>query len=97
MNSPMRPRALAQSEPNAEAVSQGFELLTMLALLGIVLVCTVGVMIGLRRARQRRARPIQREELEPIDAWDESGRRAATPSVRDLEAQSNDKLDDQHG
>jgi len=54
-------------------------LLLVFALLAIVLVCTAAVIFVLRRGRRMRTDARRHTRTDHVDAWTESGRRAATP------------------
>lgn len=71
----------AQSAPIDEAVRQGWSLLTMLSILGIILVATLLLVVVLRRTRRAREIESRRSPIDPRDPWTESAKRLDDPII----------------
>ena len=80
---------LAQSGPNPRptrehAMKEGFSLLIMVSLLGVLVVTMLSMWMVLRSSRRKRARPEPVPTDISVDAWAESARRMdETPSEFD--------------
>lgn len=65
--------------PDPQLVRDGFNLLLVVALLGVIIITALTVLLVLRRNRLARARREPARTRQTPDPWVEAGRRAPTP------------------
>lgn len=80
----MIPLLAAIQPPPPDPVRQGWSLLAMLTLLGVIVVGSLLLIIVLRRTRRARTIESRRPPVDPRDPWTESARRMSD-SVLDFD------------